>query len=84
MFDAVRKLSEQIDELERVIFSITGTQSINQAEFLRFTKALSNDDLSKLGRLSALEKICFLVGRFEIEKKRWRRGYDATRPDDIY
>ena len=33
MYDAVHKLSQQIDELERVMFSITGVPSIHQMEF---------------------------------------------------
>ena len=63
MYDAVHKLSQQIDELERVMFSITGVRSINQMEFLRFMSALSNEDHRELGLLSALEKISFLVRR---------------------
>jgi hypothetical protein len=85
MYDAVYKLSQQIDELERVMFSITGAPSINQVEFLRFMSSLSNEDHRELGLLSAPEKISFLVRRFGTEKKGWRRGYDATKPDgDIF
>ena len=63
MYDAVHKLSQQIDELERVMFSITGAPSINQVEFLRFMSSLSNEDHRELGLLSAREKISFLVRR---------------------